>query len=218
MEYIKEVRFEGKDKGCGNKHDDLVLSGVYLDSDLGIKFKYCNYVSSDFGYSFGVDEKRGGIYISHSVADKGLYFEMKDTPVKGAEYKELLKFKEEIMKEIKGFWKKLANGQENLICIYLGEPTLPFLITTNTLMKNGEYSKKYETAVVYAINKAFEANELPTLGTEYSQVQLELGRILFNLVSVGGLELKTWDLDPTARIVETTMPKIIQIMKQKEAC
>ena len=212
--YINEIIFDGKVIE-GKKAEDLIFREPYVDTDKVIRFKSVNYLEKLTGYHAYVDEKERALCVQHGKDNPRMVLPME---TRQEEYLKLLQFKKEVLNDVTALWKNIINGAEVLTFFNLQTGEMPFLLTTQSVMNNDKYSPKYKQAVVYAITKAFEENGLKVeTSGDFYQMQLNLGRIISDLVAQGELKCEPWN-DGKEEVVNTTLSMLLDKLTKQEAC
>lgn len=136
-EYIKEIRIKGKE-------EDFFFSGIFFNEENEVEFKNTNlsiFKNKKIIYS----KKHKGLLIFGF--DKKVLLRLSSENIS-----KLDEFEKKIKNEIILLYKNITTGNEPLICLDLENDEYPYLITTKTILNNGQYSPKYIMALKYAFS------------------------------------------------------------------
>lgn len=169
--YIKKLSLKGKDKG-----KNIDFGGLFLNSDGILEFRYSNvFTHPGLSYLYSEDKKA----IEIQGLDKSIFIKLPEK-----EANKLMEFKKEVINKLGNLYKSIVSGKEKLICFPIGLDDFPYLITTDTILNEAEYSSKYTEALRYAFSdkclRDFDIGRYP--GFEgYEDMQKRLGEAVVKL-------------------------------------
>lgn len=190
--YIKRLEVKGK-KGTA------IFSGLIFNEDNVLEFKYSNLpMFKDKRIIF--DKEHESLLIIGF--NKKVYIRLSPENVQA-----LNLFEKEIRKELVSLYKDITTGKEQLLCLNTGYDKYPYLITTETILENGEYSPKYSMALEYAFSdknlKNYNIGIYPNF-KDYTDMQMKLGRAVEKLKLSPNYSYKG------TKVVKTTLKEILK--------
>lgn len=190
--YIDRIEVKGK-KGTA------VFYGLFFNEDNKLEFKYSNLAMFK-NKRILFEKERESLLIEGF--DKKIYIRLSPEDVQN-----LSLFEEEIKKELISLYKNITNGTEKLLCMDTGYEKYPYLITTETIIENGEYSPKYNTALVYAFSSQNLKKHSINTNTDFkdfTDLQMKLGK------AVKKLNLKPNYSYKGNKVIQTTLKEILK--------
>jgi len=190
--YLERLEVKGK-KGVA------IFSGLFFNEDNKLEFRYSNLPMFKNKRIIFDKEHESLLIIGF---DKKVYIRLSPENVQA-----LNLFEKEIRNELVSLYKDITTGKEQLLCLNTGYDKYPYLITTETILENGEYSPKYSMALEYAFSdknlKNYNIGIYPNF-KDYTDMQMKLGRAVENLklspnYSYGG-----------TKVVKTTLKEILK--------
>jgi hypothetical protein len=129
----------------GKDGQEAVFSQPYVNDEKELEFKYCSFFS---GKVLLNEEKRA---IELQSGKKKVYILLRDE--NEGLYNELIEVRKQILLDLRELNINFQSGKEPIYAIESGYEDYPFLITTPSIINNGQHSVKYEKAILYFINE-----------------------------------------------------------------
>ena len=176
---------------------DIIFNNVFLNEDKDIAFRYCSAYPNGYGeYIFKIKEGQiivkslDGKIIDTLTRENGFDFKTK---------KALFDSKNIISKDIMSLSKRLESDMEKIIVFSLNDDKIPYLFTSQTILDNGAYSPKYNSALLYHINKHRGIGG-KSIFKDISDMLLSLGKLLKPETS--NMKLKTMGKEGSSKYYE----------------
>lgn len=190
--YLERLEVKGK-KGVA------IFSGLFFNEDNKLEFRYSNLpMFKDKRILY--DSERESLLVKGF--DKKVYIRLSPEDVQS-----LNKFEQEIRNSLISLYKDITIGKEKLLCLETGLDEYPYLITTETILENGEYSPKYSMALEYSFSnknlKNFNIGIYPDF-KNYDDMQKRLGEAIFKL------NLKPNYSYKGTKVIKTTLKEILK--------
>lgn len=190
--YLERLEVKGK-KGVA------IFSGLFFNEDNKLEFRYSNLpMFKDKRILY--DSERESLLVKGF--DKKVYIRLSPEDVQS-----LNKFEQEIRNSLISLYKDITIGKEKLLCLETGLDEYPYLITTETILENGEYSPKYSMALEYAFSdknlKNYNIGIYPNF-KDYTDMQMKLGRAVEKLKLSPNYSYKG------TKVIKTTLKEILK--------
>ena len=179
------------------------FSGLIFNEENRLEFTNCNlpFLSKE---SFIIDT-------NNSTLVTGIGNRKVEIKIPNDEIKRFKELEVKISKELISLYKNIINGNEPLLCFYMGLKNYPYYITTPTILRADIYSSKYIKALEYAFSdeclKRFNIGVYPNF-KDYDDMQKRLGN------AVEFLKVKDGYIYKGDKIIKTTLKEIIKEVKQ----
>lgn len=119
---------------------EIEFGGLEIDDDLNMRFKTCS--NNEFGIGpFTFIENKSMI-----ISDN--HFVRLTTEI----LNELKLIKAKFVEKINALYKDIVSGEEELMFIDLGLEDYPYLVTTKTILDEGDISPKYNKALEFSFS------------------------------------------------------------------
>lgn len=129
----------------GKNGKDAVFSQPYVNDERELEFKFCSFFSGKVllnrdKKAIELQSGKKKIYILLREENEGLF-------------NELMEVRKQILLDLRELNQNFQSGKEPIYAIESGYEEYPFLITTPSIINNGQHSVKYEKAILYFINE-----------------------------------------------------------------
>jgi predicted nucleic acid-binding Zn finger protein len=132
----------------GENGEKIIFSFPFLNDNKELEFKYCSFsngkcILNEEKQAIELQTQRKTILFLLKEENEPLFYQCKE-------------IKEKIKQDVIQLIKNLDSGKEPIYAIELGYEPCPFLITSPTILKNGQYSVKYNQSIHYVLTKKLE--------------------------------------------------------------